>query len=129
MFHYDPIYDESSEIVEYNVTVKGLTSVSAQHHHLDMYAGIVVPYLRQLAEITKDELWRVRADMMWRAVTQYIGDGELVIHNEVRPIGSQNEALFHCRWGFGAGKRGQLNDWLVAWPCAFRLSVLAEEEL
>ena len=129
MFHYDPIYDASSEITEYNVTVKGLTSVSAQHHHLDMYAGIVVPYLRRLAELTGDENWRVRADMMWRAVTQYIGDGELQIHNVVRPIGSQNEALFHCRWGFGAGKRGQLNDWLVAWPCAFRLSVLAELEL
>ena len=128
MFHYDPIYDASSEITEYNVTVKGLTSVSAQHHHLDMYAGIVVPYLRRLAELTGDENWRVRADMMWRAVTQYIGDGELQIHNVVRPIGSQNEALFHCRWGFGAGKRGQLNDWLVAWPCAFRLSVLAELE-
>jgi hypothetical protein len=127
MFHYDPIYDASSEITEYNVTVKGLTSVSAQHHHLDMYAGIVVPYLRRLAELTGDENWRVRADMMWRAVTQYIGDGELVVHNVVRPIGSQNEALFHCRWGFGHGRRGQLNDWLVAWPCAFRLSVLAEE--
>ena len=128
MFHYDPMYDESSEISEYNVTIKGLTSVSAQHHHLDMYAGIVVPYLRKLADITGDEAWRVRADMMWRAVTQYIGDGELQIHNVVRPIGSQNEALFHCRWGFGNGKRGQLNDWLVAWPCAFRLSVLAELE-
>lgn len=128
MFHYDPIYAEDSEIREYGVTIKGMTSVSAQHHHLDMYAGIVVPYLRKLAELTGDENWRVRADMMWRAVTQYIGDGELKIHNVVRPIGSQNEALFHCRWGFGDGKRGQLNDWLVAWPCAFRLSVLAEEE-
>ena len=128
MFHYDPVYTADSEIHEYNVTVKGLTSVSAQHHHLDMYAGIVVPYLRTLASLTGDENWRIRADMMWRAVTQYIGDGELVIHNVVRPIGSQNEALFHCRWGFGDGKRGQLNDWLVAWPCAFRLSVLATEE-
>lgn len=128
MFHYDPIYDKSSEICTYGVTVKGLTSVSTQHHHLDMYAGIVVPYLRRLAELTGDELWRIRADMMWRAVTQYIGDGELVIHDVVRPIGSQNEALFHCRWGFDTGNRGQLNDWLVAWPCAFRLSVLAEEE-
>ncbi len=127
MFHYDPIYAEGSEIREYNVTVKGMTSVSTQHHHLDMYAGIVVPYLRRLAEITGDELWKVRADMMWRAVTQYVGDGERNIHHVVRPVGSQNEALFHCRWGFGNGKRGQLNDWLVAWPCAFRLSVLAEE--
>ena len=128
MFHYDPVYGDDSEVHEYNVTVKGLTSVSAQHHHLDMYAGIVVPYLRTLADLTGDENWRIRADMMWRAVTQYIGDGELVVHNVVRPIGSQNEALFHCRWGFGHGRRGQLNDWLVAWPCAFRLSVLAEEE-
>ena len=127
MFHYDPAYAADSEIREYDVTVKGLTSVSAQHHHLDMYAGIVVPYLRTLAELTGDEKWRIRADMMWRAVTQYIGDGELVIHGVTRPVGSQNEALFHCRWGFGDGKRGQLNDWLVAWPCAFRLSVLAEE--
>jgi len=127
MFHYDPIYSADSEIHEYGVTVKGLTSVSAQHHHLDMYAGIVVPYLRALADLTGEEDWRIRADMMWRAVTQYIGDGERVIHGVVRPVGSQNEALFHCRWGFGDGKRGQLNDWLVAWPCAFRLSVLAEE--
>lgn len=128
MFHYDPVYGEDSEIHEYNVTVKGLTSVSAQHHHLDMYAGIIVPYLRTLADLTGDANWRIRADMMWRAVTQYIGDGERVVHNVVRPTGSQNEALFHCRWGFGHGRRGQLNDWLVAWPCAFRLSVLAEEE-
>lgn len=64
---------------------------------------------------------------MWCAVTQFIGDGKLTIHGEVRPVGSQNEALFHCRWDYETGKRGQLNDWLVAWPCAFRLSVLAEE--
>ncbi len=125
MFHYNPYYDENSEINTYHVTVKGLTAVSAQHHHLDMYAGIVVPYLRRLADLSGDENWRVRADMMWRAVTQYIGDGTLVIHDVLRPVGSQNEALFQCRWGFGDGKRGQLNDWLVAWPCAFRLSVLA----
>ncbi len=128
MFHYNPVYGADSEIHEYDVTVMGLTSVSAQHHHLDMYAGIIVPYLRTLADLTGDENWRIRADMMWRAVTQYIGDGERVIHGVVRPTGSQNEALFHCRWGFGHGRRGQLNDWLVAWPCAFRLSVLAEEE-
>lgn len=60
---------------------------------------------------------------------QFIGDGKLTVHNRVRPVGSRNEALFHCRWRFkgehGIGNRGTLNDWLVAWPCAFRLSVLA----
>lgn len=49
MFHYDPVYDEDSEAYEYGVTAKEMTSVSAQHHHLDMYAGIAVPYLRRLA--------------------------------------------------------------------------------
>ena len=127
MFHYQPAYEPDTEINLYQVSAKGLTSVSAQHHHLDMYAGIAVPYLRELAEITEDRRWIIRADMMWRAVQQFIGDGKLVIHDMVRPIGSQNEALFHCHWGFSDGKRGQLNDWLVAWPCAFRLSVLASE--
>ena len=128
MFHYQPVYAPEDEINQYHVCVKGLTSVSAQHHHLDMYAGIVVPYVRELAEITGDERWKTRADMMWRAVLQYIGDGELVVHDVVRPVGSQNEALFHCRWNFQGGRRGALNDWLVAWPCAFRLSVLAAEK-
>ena len=130
MFHYQPVYAEGSEIARYNVSIKGLTSVSAQHHHVDMYGALTVPYFRRLAAYTGDDRFRVRGDMMWRAVLQCIGDGTLAIHDRVRPVGSQNEAIFHCRWGFGnaqyGGRRGALNDWLVAWPCAFRLSVLAE---
>ena len=132
MFHYQPVYSETSEITKYNVSIKGLTSVSTQHHHVDMYGGIVVPYFYKLADFTGDERFRVRGDMLWKAVLQCISDGTLVIHEKVRPVGSQNEAIFHCRWAFhGAqhytGERGCLNDWLVAWPCAFRLSVLAEK--
>lgn len=133
MFHYQPAYDEASEISKYNVSIKGLTSVSTQHHHVDMYGGIVVPYFYKLADFTGDMRFRIRGDMLWRAVLQCISDGTLVVHDRVRPTGSQNEAIFHCRWGFMGdqhytGKRGGLNDWLVAWPCAFRLSVLAERE-
>ena len=115
------------EIIRYGVRIKGLTSVSAQHHHLDMYAALAVPYFRRLAEITGDRRWDTRAEMMWRATLQYIGDGDLTIHGVTRPVGSQNEALFHCRWDFYEKGRGRLNDWLVAWPCAFRMSVLADE--
>ena len=90
----------------------------------------MVPYMYKLAEYTGDERFRIRGEMMWRAVLQGIGDGEFSIHNRVRPVGSQNEAIYHCRWVFvnshEQGRRGSLNDWLVAWPCAFRLSVLAE---
>ena len=132
MLHFDPVYAPDDEVTRLGVRIRGLTSVSAQHHHADMYAGLAVPYLRELSELTGDERWRVRADMMWRAVLQFIGDGELTVHGRVRPAGSQNEAVFHCNWGgdpkyFYGGNRGGLNDWLVAWPCAFRLSVLATE--
>ena len=126
MFHYQPVYENNTEIAQLNICIKGLTAVSTQHHHLDMYAGIVVPYLYKLADYTGDVRFRIRGDMMWKAVIQCVGDGKLKIHNKVRPVGSQNEAIFHCRWAFKGGHRGVLNDWLVAWPCAFRLSVLAD---
>ena len=108
-FHYTPVYPADSEITRYGVEVKGLTSVSAQHHHLDMYAALAVPYFRRLGRITGDDRWSIRAEMMWRATLQYIGDGELVIHGVTRPVGSQNEALFHCRWDFYDKGRGRLN--------------------
>jgi hypothetical protein len=133
MLHFQPVYAPDSDVTRYGLRIQGLTSVSAQHHHADMYAGLAVPYLRELAELTGDPRWRVRADMMWRAILQFIGDGKLAIHGLVRPVGSQNEAVFHCNWGsdpkyFYGGNRGGLNSWLVAWPCAFRLAVLATED-
>lgn len=132
MYHYQPHYREDSEVVRYGVCLRGLTSVSAQHHHLDVYASLVVPYLRELADLSGDEAWRERAELMWQAAIQYIGDGTREIHGVVRPVGSQNEAVFQCNWSFGwpgaTFERGALNDWLVAWPSAFRLSVLATED-
>jgi hypothetical protein len=133
MYHYQPVYPADSDISRYQFSVKGLTSVSTQHHHVDMYGGIAVPYFYRLADLTGDENFRIRGDMMWKAVLQGISDGTLKIHDRIRPLGSQNEAIFHCRWAFHGtqtygGTRGMLNDWLVAWPCAFRLSVLAELE-
>jgi hypothetical protein len=128
MFHYQPVYRETDDISRHGVCVKGFTAVSAQHHHLDKYAALAVPYLRELAGITGDALWNTRAEMMERAVMQFVGDGKLTVHGKVRPRGSQNEAVFHCNWGFGENVRGSMNDWLVAWPCAFRLSLLAEKQ-
>jgi len=129
MFHYQPIYNDTDDISVHNVSVRGLTSVSAQHHHLDKYAAIAVPYLNELADVTKDDKWKVRAKMMEQAVMQFIGDGTLKIHGKVRPLGSQNEAVFHCNWNFRNYKRGSLNDWLVAWPCALRLSMIASKSI
>jgi len=52
---------------------------------------------------------------------QLISDGILQIKGKTRPAGSQNEAYFHANWGGGPGK---MNNWLVAWPGAFRLETL-----
>lgn len=130
MYHYQPLYGSETEFAQYGVGIRGMTSVSAQHHHLDCYGSLVVPYLRKLAEFTGDERWKMRAELLWQATLQYIGDGKLTHRGILRPVGSQNEAIFHCRWGFGSGEygRGDLNDWLVAWPCAFRLSVMAQQD-
>ena len=127
MFHYQPCYSEEDDICLYGVKIRGLTAVSAQHHHLDVYATILVPYLRKLAVYTQNDQWSIRADWMWRAASQLVGDGKKMIHGRIRPRGSQNEAIFQCHWASEGYVRGALNDWLVAWPCAFRLSALAEE--
>lgn len=131
MYHYSPYYEENCDIAKHKIEIKGFTAVSTQHHHVDCYAGIVVPYLYKLARYTKDEKWKKRADLMFNAVQQAVGDGKEKVHGRVRPTGSQNEAYFQCRWGFGETEskspdkcRGNINDWLVAWMCAFRLSAI-----
>jgi len=55
-----------------------------------------------------------------------ISDGTMTINGKLRPAGSQNEAYFECNWNF-YGKSGdveRINQWLVAWPGAFRLETL-----
>ena len=56
---------------------------------------------------------------------QLISDGTLEINGKIRPVGGQNEAFFHCRWGFDdASDKSRINNWLVAWPGAFCLETL-----
>jgi hypothetical protein len=79
----------------------------------------------RLAELTGNDAWREKALAIWTNGCQLISDGSLEINGRVRPVGGQNEAFFNCRWGFGdlPGK-SRINDWLVAWPGAFRLETL-----
>ncbi len=50
----------------------------------------------------------------------------------LRPAGSQNEAYFESNWGFrnkgestpAIARNNRINDWLVAWPGAFRLETI-----
>lgn len=124
MFYYDAAYAPDSDFARYGWHTTGGTSVSAQHHHIDGWGAAMSGWLLKLARYTGDERWRVRARLMFANAAQCVAlsEGEPV-RGRRRPRGSQNEAFLHCRWGQSAAEPqpGSFNDWLVAWPGAFRL--------
>ena len=124
-WQYKGVYPAQSDFAQYDFDTFGMTSVSVQHHHLDPYAIKCVPSLMRLAELSGRKVWEERARAIWNAGCQMVSDGSLEIAGRVRPTGSQNEAFYHCDWGFdGLSSEKRMNDWLVAWPGAFRLEVL-----
>lgn len=145
LWHYDGVYPEDDAFTKYDYHTFGATSVSVQHHHLDYYATLWVPEWVELSELTGDPQWREKAKAIWSNCTQLISDGSLTVNGRKRPAGSQNEAYFESTWGFGvessvsdpseaasmpmavapsASRQDRVNDWLVAWPGAFRLEAL-----
>lgn len=125
MWHYRGVYPEDCDFTEHGFDTFGLTAVSTQHHHLDPYALKYVPDFLRLAQLTGRKEWKERAIAIWNGGCQLISDGTLEINGRVRPAGSQNEAFLHCDWGWdGTPGSKRLNDWLVAWPGAFRLEAL-----
>ncbi|MDR1060665.1 MAG: hypothetical protein LBL83_05525 [Clostridiales bacterium] len=131
MYHYDVLSDAGSDFSQYGYRTCGATAVSTQHHHLDPWGGLICGDWLRLYRITGDERWKTRALATWGNSLLCISDGSLKIHGATRPKGSQNEAYFHCMWAFGENdkiSRGNMNDWLVAWPCAFRLITLMREK-
>lgn len=139
MWHYDGIYPEDDSFSINDFHTFGGTSVSTQHHHLDVYACLWTPEWVELAELTGDSQWREKADAIWAYACQKISDGTTAINGRVRPAGGQNEACFENYWGFSlrqgesaeglreapsSSRQDRLNDWLVAWPSAFRLEAM-----
>ena len=125
LWHYKANYESDGDMTKYEYNTFGATSVSVQHHHLDVYALLFVADWLRLAQITGKNIWHEKAMAIWTNGCQLISDGNIVVNGRLRPVGSQNEAFFNCRWGFGGlpGK-SRINNWLVAWPCAFRLEIL-----
>ena len=124
LWHYDGVYEADNDFTQYGYHTFGATSVSVQHNHLDPYALYWVPEWMELTELTGDPQWREKAVAIWRNGNQLVSDGTLTINGLVRPAGSQNEAYFECAWGFGGSGAHSINNWLVAWPGAFRLETL-----
>ena len=129
LWHYDGIYPEEDGFTKYGFHTFGATSVSVQHNHLDPYALYWVPEWIELSDLTGDPQWREKALAIWRCGNQLVSDGTLEVNGHIRPAGSQNEACFECSWGFSSRDQGKrINDWLVAWPDAFRLETLRRLE-
>lgn len=132
MYYYDVPCAADSDFARLGFRTMGGTSVSVQHHHIDPWGVWVVPSLHRLAQYTGKDKWRVRARMLFWGGTQLVTreDGVEAHPGLKRPAGSQNEAYLQSRWGWGcdAAQPGTVNDWLVAWPAAFRMHTLYELE-
>ena len=135
LWHYNVNYADGDVFQQYNYKTLGATSVSTQRHYFDTYACRWVNAWRELAKLTDDSQWNEKADAIWRNSCQLVGDGKLKVNGHLRPVGSQNDAFFGSTWSSRAGGEGvppvalknRFNDWLVAWPCAFRMEILREK--
>lgn len=130
MYYFDIPCDADTDFARFDYHSIGGTSVSTQHHHIDPWGVFMVSYLEKLARYTGDKKWHERARALWFGGTQAISDhdGDFIHDGLTRMAGAQNEAYFHCRWGWNdrAMIPGTFNDWLVAWPAAFRMFTISE---
>lgn len=124
MMHFTVEYPEDCLISKLGYDTFGGTSVSTPHQALDQYALRDVLSFLKLYELTGYVQWKERAIAFWCNACQGISDGTLFLNQRIRPAGSQDEAIFHTRWGRHTSKPFSTSQWLPAWPCAFRLENL-----
>jgi hypothetical protein len=125
MFHYDALYPSDSDFARYGYRTYGGTTVSAQHHHLDPWGSLLAYDFYRLSMYTGEAKWKSRAVALWKNAMLCVSDGTMAVRGIPRPSSAQNEAFVNCRFMFDIhGEPGTINDWLVAWPGAFKLLTL-----
>jgi len=130
LWHNNGVYGPEDDFTRYAYNPFGATSVSVQHHHLDVFSLLWINEWLELSELTGDPQWKQKAVATWKNGCQLISDGTLEVNGLLRPRGSQNEAYYEADWNFAnaadgqQGQRHRINQWLVAWPSAFRLETL-----
>lgn len=128
MMHFTVHYPGGSILHEIGIDTLGMTSVSTAHTAVDQYSLHDVLSFLELARVTGNDQWRERAVALWVGANQLVSDGTLEVNGRLRPAGSQDEAIFHTRWGRPVVTEFKPCEWLPAWPTAFRLEVLRELE-
>ena len=131
-YHYNVLYGAESEFTKYGYSTKGGTAISTEHHAIDSWGSAAVTGFLKLAYYTGDERWEKRAHAMWANAIQGIASKDnRTFHGKVRPLGSQNEGFFHCRWTKyrpTCEERGHYNDCLCAWAGAYRMMTLYDQK-
>ncbi|MCW3052238.1 MAG: hypothetical protein JWN14_1408, partial [Chthonomonadales bacterium] len=117
----------------------GVHSVATIHMCAHAFGLADFRSLWKLAQLTHKPIWRERAIATWNNATLGISDGTFAPMGEPsRPYGSQDETYDYTDWGIDypwayhldrAHPRGSGSEWLVAWPTAMRLTILADPEL
>lgn len=124
LMHYTISYPKDSVLGKMGYDTFGSTSVSTAHQALDQYALRDVISLLHLYEITEKVQYKEKAIVFYANACQCISDGTMYVNGRIRPAGSQDEAIFHTRWGRHGVPAFMPSQWLPAWPCAFRLEIL-----
>lgn len=129
MFFYDCLYDDDSDFSKYGYHTTGGTLISAEHSALDPWGGLLVGELMKLWHYTGNVNFRQWARMTWwNALLGITTENSPDIHGIKRPLGSQNEGFFHCRWTKyrpTCEERGHFNDHLILWMVAYRMHSLS----
>ncbi len=129
MFWYDAIYPVDAEFTKFGYYTTGGTLISAEHSALDPWGALLVYDLFKLYHLTGKENYRKWAKMTWcNALLGITTEEGMSVHGNVRPLGSQNEGFFHCRWTKyrpTCEERGHFNDNLQTWMGAWRLYTIA----
>ncbi len=132
MFFYDVITATDSDFNTYGYHTTGGTAISAEHNAIDAWASIITPDLWRLYCLTGKETWLKTAKAMWcNAILGIATEDKREFHSQIRPVGSQNEGFFQCRWTKyrpTCEDRGHFNDCLSAWCPAFRLYAIEQLE-
>ena len=116
----------------------GTHVVATLHMCAHSYSLLNFKYFIRLSEYTKNPTWKQRAVSMWNVATAGISNGTLELMDRgPRPVGAQDETYNHTDWGYYYAATGNLDErnprgagsqWLVAWPTALRLDILADAE-
>ena len=128
MMHYTAKYPAETTLSKIGYDTLGITAVSTGHNAVDQYCLRDVRSFLKLYNITGKKQWQERGTALWCAASQLISDGTLCIRGKVRPAGSQDEAVFQTRWGRPTLPPFNPSEWLVMWPCAFRMETLRSTE-